>query len=117
MFFALQIDRSNISGALSDNMLPELGLTTNDYNYGMTIFYISFILAEMPSQMISKKLGPDVWIPIQMVSWSIIAICQCRITGRSTFVSPGWVSQHPRGPARETERERERENFRILVGR
>lgn len=36
-------------------------------------------------QMISKKLGPDNWIPIQMVAWSIVACCQSRLTGRTTF--------------------------------
>lgn len=35
--------------------------------------------------MISKKLGPDNWIPIQMVCWSIVAICQCRLTGEASF--------------------------------
>ncbi|KAM0430067.1 hypothetical protein ACHAPT_006073 [Fusarium lateritium] len=85
MFFALQLDRGNINQALSDNMLDDLGLTTNHYNYGMTIFYVSFLCAELPSQMVSKKLGPDVWIPIQMVSWSIVAICQCLIKGKSGF--------------------------------
>lgn len=85
MFFALQLDRGNISQALSDNMLNDLGMITNQYNYGMTIFYLSFLCAELPSQMISKKLGPDVWIPIQMSLWSIVAICQCRLTGVSTY--------------------------------
>jgi MFS family permease len=35
--------------------------------------------------MISKKVGPDVWIPIQMVAWSIVACCQSRMTGESSF--------------------------------
>lgn len=66
-------------------MLTDLHLNTNNYNYGQTIFFISFLLAELPSQLISKKLGPDRWIPIQMVAWSIVASCQAFITGKTTF--------------------------------
>jgi len=71
--------------ATSDNMLEGLGMTTNDYNTGQTIFYLTFLFAELPSQLLSKWFGPDRWIPIQMVCWSLIAACQAFVKNRGTF--------------------------------
>ncbi|KAI5956682.1 hypothetical protein KGF57_003402 [Candida theae] len=85
MFVALQIDRTNLHQAITDNFLPDLGLNTNDYNTGNTIFYVCFLLAEIPSQMISKRLGPDIFIPIQICAWSIVAMCQVALSGKASF--------------------------------
>lgn len=47
MFFSLDLDRSNISQANTDNFLKDLGLTTNDFNLGNTLFKVS----ESPSHL------------------------------------------------------------------
>lgn len=84
-FSALQLDRGNLAQAVSDNLLEDLNMNTNNYNTGMTIFYVCFLAAELPSQLVSKRLGADVWIPIQITSWSIVTICQFRLNGKGSF--------------------------------
>ncbi|KAK5994831.1 putative transporter [Cladobotryum mycophilum] len=85
MFCALDIHRRNINRAISDNMLPEIGMNTNDFNYGQTIFLVSFLAAELPSGLISKRLGADNWIPFIMISWSITAGCQAFLQTKSGY--------------------------------
>ena len=47
MFFSLDLDRSNISQANTDNFLNDLGLTTNDFNLGNTLFRVRAPMPEI----------------------------------------------------------------------
>ena len=85
LFFCLNLDRSNISVAVSDNLLKDLGMNTNDFNNGQMIFLLTFLCAELPSQIASKRFGPDRWIPLQIMVWSLVTIGQAFNTGKTSF--------------------------------
>ena len=42
--------------------------------------------AELPHQFISKKLGPDIWLPFSLTMASIVAASQFWLTGRTSFL-------------------------------
>jgi hypothetical protein len=85
MFFGLQLDRGNIQNALTDNLLPDLGLTSNDYNNGTTIQVLSFLVAEFPVQFLTKRYGFRRVLPLLMMAWSTVSWAQAFMTNRTGF--------------------------------
>lgn len=60
-------------------------MTTNDFNNGQTIYLFSFLAAELPGGLLSKKIGPDVMTPISICLWGIVCACQSLIKSRTGF--------------------------------
>ncbi|KAH5578436.1 hypothetical protein HBI24_162670 [Parastagonospora nodorum] len=68
------IDRANIGNARLAGLEKDLGLTGYDYNAVLSIFYISYILFEIPSNMACKWIGPGWFIPITTLCFGIASI-------------------------------------------
>ncbi|KAL3473830.1 major facilitator superfamily domain-containing protein [Aspergillus californicus] len=85
MFFGLQLDRGNLSNALTDSFLDDLGMTTDDYNNGNTIQLMCFLAAEFPVQLLIKRFGFRRVLPTLMLLWSLVSWAQAWITDRPSF--------------------------------
>lgn len=57
LFIAYDMNRSNLIQANTDNFLPDLHLNTDDYNMGNTVLRVTGLCAEIPGQLIARKVG------------------------------------------------------------
>lgn len=84
-FFVLQLDRSNISNALTDTITDDLGITTDDVNLGSQLMLAGIVIAEIPSNLLLQRLGAPIWLTVQMLIWGLIALTQAWCTNIHSF--------------------------------
>jgi MFS family permease len=68
------IDRANIGNARLAGLEKDLGMKGTDYNAVLSIFYISYILFEIPSNILCKWIGPGWYIPALSLGFGIASI-------------------------------------------
>lgn len=69
------IDRANIGNARLAGFEKDLGLKGYDYNALLSIFYISYIVFEIPSNIVCKLVGPGWYIPAISLGFGVCSIC------------------------------------------
>lgn len=72
LYLIAYIDRSNISVAALQ-MNADLALTAEMYGIAAGIFYISYIIFEVPSNVILTRVGAKIWIARIMITWGLLA--------------------------------------------
>src|ERR1700733_13669621 len=66
------IDRSNISFAATQ-MNQDLGFNATIYGVGAGMFFLSYALFEVPSNLLLVRFGARPWLARIMISWGVLA--------------------------------------------
>ncbi|KAL3488364.1 major facilitator superfamily domain-containing protein [Aspergillus germanicus] len=66
------IDRSNIGNAKIAGMDEDLDLDGTRYNTAVTVFFVTYSLFEVPSNIMLKLWRPSVWIAVICFSWGLV---------------------------------------------
>ena len=71
-YFIAYLDRVNV-GFAALTMNKELGLTATMFGFGAGIFFITYFIFELPSNLFLDRFGARKWIARIMVSWGILS--------------------------------------------
>jgi MFS family permease len=79
MYIINQLDRANV-GYASLTMNQEIGITMAQYGLGTSLFFLGYILFEVPSNLCLHRFGARLWMMRIMVTWGLISAVSCLIT-------------------------------------
>ncbi|KAF9055247.1 MFS transporter [Hymenopellis radicata] len=77
LWLANFIDRSNIGNARIAGLEEDTHLTGNQFNIVLAVFYVTYLLVELPSNWVMKRMKPDRWIPLLVCVWGFVTTMTC----------------------------------------
>ncbi|SAL06021.1 major facilitator transporter [Caballeronia calidae] len=82
--FVSYIDRTNLAVA-GPSMEHALGLTPAMFGMASSLFFIGYVLFEIPSNLLLQRLGAKFWIARIMVTWGLICMAMSLVTGATSL--------------------------------
>jgi ACS family tartrate transporter-like MFS transporter len=80
------LDRFNVSiAALTMN--KSLGLSATAYGLGAGAFFWSYVLCQVPANLILGKLGARVWLTMIMALWGLVSAATALVSDEASFVA------------------------------
>lgn len=84
LFIANYLDRVNVSFAALQ-MNQDLGLSGAAYGLGAGIFFLGYVLFQVPSSLLLERVGARRWIAAITIAWGGIASAMMFVRGSTTF--------------------------------
>ncbi|KAK4677560.1 hypothetical protein QC764_404300 [Podospora pseudoanserina] len=81
------LDRGNIGNAQTQGFTHDIGALPDDLNLAVSLFFVTFVLFQMPSAAVGQWLGPSTWLPIMMLCWGLITTIQAFIWGKVALIT------------------------------
>ncbi len=83
-YFVAYLDRVNISFAALQ-MNKDLGLSASAYGLGAGLFFVTYCLFEVPSNLLLYRVGATRWIARIMLTWGLCAGAMAFVTGPLSY--------------------------------
>jgi MFS family permease len=83
-YLAAYLDRVNV-GFAKLQMQKELGFSETVYGFGAGIFFLGYVLFEVPSNIILHKVGARLWLARVMLTWAIISAATAFVSTPTAF--------------------------------
>lgn len=83
-YLAAYLDRINI-GFAKLQMTDQLHFSETAFGLGAGLFFVGYILFEVPSNLILQRVGARVWIARIMITWGLISACTLLVTSTTQF--------------------------------
>lgn len=75
IIFALGfLDRINLGNVAVLGIIPELKLGGNGLNIALQVFFVPYILLDIPSNIVLKKVRPSTWISSLAFLWGKLSL-------------------------------------------
>ncbi|EPQ28135.1 uncharacterized protein PFL1_04462 [Pseudozyma flocculosa PF-1] len=75
MYLFSYLDRSNIGNAYTAGMGRDLNMSSTHYSVVLLVFFITYVLMEVPSNMVLTRVRPSLYLPALMFVWGGLSIC------------------------------------------
>ncbi|EAW08971.1 putative MFS transporter [Aspergillus clavatus NRRL 1] len=91
MYLLAFLDRVNISNAAILGLQEDLNIESGTkYNTALTIFFVPYIIFEIPSNILLKKLNPHVWLSLCMFGFGLVMVFQGLVQNWGGLMATRW---------------------------